>query len=87
MNVAEFTHPNVKHRSDIITNENNQQPDSVFTREDIDRKIMNFVTPWNIGRENIENIKLADWKTFNEEAAACHIFMAFTKNVEAKKTS
>ena len=35
-------------------------------------------------REIIENIKLADWKTLNEEAAACHIFMAFTKNDEAK---
>ena len=36
-------------------------------------------------REIVENIKLADWKTFNEEAAACHIFMAFTKNEDAKK--
>ena len=36
-------------------------------------------------REIIENIKLADWKTFNEEAAAYHIFMAFTKNEDAKK--
>ena len=33
----------------------------------------------------MENIKLADWKTFNEEAAACHIFMQFTKNEDVKK--
>ena len=36
-------------------------------------------------REIIENIRLADWSTFTEEAAACHIFMAFTKDEEAKR--
>ena len=36
-------------------------------------------------REIIENIRLAEWNTFTEEAAACHIFMAFTKDDEAKK--
>ena len=30
-------------------------------------------------RELIENIRVADWATFNEEAAACHIFMNSTK--------
>ena len=30
-------------------------------------------------REIIENIRLADWQTFTEDAAACYIFMAFTK--------
>ena len=36
-------------------------------------------------REIIENIRLADWQTFTEEAAACHIFMAFTKCEESKR--
>ena len=36
-------------------------------------------------REIIENIRLADWRTFTEEATACHIFMAFTKDEEAKR--
>ena len=36
-------------------------------------------------REIIENIKLADWNTFSEEAAAMHIFMAFTRDDEAKR--
>ena len=36
-------------------------------------------------REIIENIKLADWNTFCEEAAAMHVFMAFTRDEEAKE--
>ena len=36
-------------------------------------------------REIIENIRLAEWHTFTEEAAACHIFMAFTKCEESKR--
>ena len=36
-------------------------------------------------REIIENIKLADWNTFCEEAAAMHVFMAFTRDEEAKR--
>ena len=36
-------------------------------------------------REIIENIRLADWQSFTEEAAACHIFMAFTKCEESKR--
>ena len=36
-------------------------------------------------REIIENIRLADWQTFTEEAAASHIFMAFTKCEESKR--
>merc|ERR1712237_307701 len=36
-------------------------------------------------REIIENIKLADLNTFSEEAAAMHIFMAFTRDEEAKR--
>merc|ERR1711936_443225 len=36
-------------------------------------------------REIIENIKIADWNTFSEEAAAMHIFMAFTRDDEAKR--
>ena len=33
----------------------------------------------------MESMKLADWKTFNEESAACHISMQFTKSEDAKK--
>ena len=36
-------------------------------------------------RELIENIRVADWATFNEEAAACHIFMNSTKCEESKR--
>ena len=36
-------------------------------------------------RELIENIRVADWATFNEEAAACHIFMNSTKCKESKQ--
>merc|ERR1712208_29184 len=36
-------------------------------------------------REIVESIKLADWSTFNEEAAAMHIFMATTRDEEAKR--
>ena len=36
-------------------------------------------------REIIENIRLAEWHTFTEEAAASHIFMAFTKCEESKR--
>merc|ERR1712208_248524 len=36
-------------------------------------------------REIIENIKLADWNTFCEEAASIHVFMAFTRDEEAKR--
>merc|ERR1712208_7254 len=36
-------------------------------------------------REIVENIKMADWHTFNSEAAAMHVFMAFTRDEEAKK--
>merc|ERR1712105_440790 len=36
-------------------------------------------------REIIENIKLADWNTFCEEAAAMDVFMAFTRDEEAKR--
>ena len=28
---------------------------------------------------------MAEWKTFNEQSAACHIFMQFTKSEEARK--
>ena len=36
-------------------------------------------------REIIENIRVAEWHTFNEEAAASHIFMSFTKCEESKR--
>jgi len=36
-------------------------------------------------REIIKNIRLADWQTFREEAASCHIFIAFTKCEESKR--
>merc|ERR1712030_217651 len=36
-------------------------------------------------REIIENIRLAEWHTSTEEAAASHIFMAFTKCEESKR--
>ena len=36
-------------------------------------------------REIVESIKMADWHTFNSEAAAMHIFMAFTRDEEAKR--
>merc|ERR1712055_922023 len=36
-------------------------------------------------REIVESIKMADWHTFNSEAAAMHVFMAFTRDEEAKK--
>ena len=36
-------------------------------------------------REIIESIKMAEWKTFNEQSAACHIFMQFTKSEDARK--
>ena len=36
-------------------------------------------------REIIENIRVADWSTFNEEAAASHIFMHYTKCEESKR--
>merc|ERR1712215_613884 len=36
-------------------------------------------------REIVESIKMADWSTFNEEAAAMHIFMATTRDGEAKR--
>ena len=36
-------------------------------------------------REIMESIKMADWHTFNSEAAAMHIFMAFTRDEEAKR--
>ena len=36
-------------------------------------------------REIIENIRVADWSTFNEEAAASHIFMHSTKCEESKR--
>ena len=36
-------------------------------------------------RELIENIRVADWSTFNEEAAACHLFMNSTKCEESKR--
>ena len=36
-------------------------------------------------REIIENIRVADWSTFNEEAAASHIFMNYTKCEESKQ--
>merc|ERR1712239_57243 len=36
-------------------------------------------------REIVESIKLAEWSTFNEEAAAMHIFMATTWDEEAKR--
>ena len=36
-------------------------------------------------REIIESIKMAEWKTFNEQSAACHIFMQFTTSEEARK--
>ena len=36
-------------------------------------------------REIVESIKMADWHTFNEEAAAMHIFMANTRDEEAKR--
>merc|ERR1712030_170601 len=35
-------------------------------------------------REIVESIRLADWHTFNSEAKAMHVFMAFTRNEEAK---
>merc|ERR1712215_225350 len=35
-------------------------------------------------REIVESIKMADWHTFNSEAAAMHVFMAFTRDEEAK---
>ena len=35
-------------------------------------------------REIMENIKLADWKTFNEEAAACHIFMKMPRRLATR---
>merc|ERR1712055_41947 len=36
-------------------------------------------------REIVESIKMAEWSTFNEEAAAMHIFMATTTDEEAKR--
>merc|ERR1712090_84493 len=36
-------------------------------------------------REIVESIKLAEWSSFNEEAAAMHIFMATTTDEEAKR--
>ena len=36
-------------------------------------------------REIIESIKMADWHTFGAEAAAMHVFMAFTRDEEAKR--
>merc|ERR1712236_62392 len=35
-------------------------------------------------RQIVESIRLADWHTFNSEAAAMHVFMAFTRDEEAK---
>ena len=35
-------------------------------------------------REIVESIKLAEWSSFNEEAAAMHIFMATTTDEVAK---
>ena len=36
-------------------------------------------------REIVESIKMADWHSFNAEAAAMHIFMATTRDEEAKR--
>ena len=36
-------------------------------------------------REIMEKIKMAEWKTFNEQSAACHIFMQGSKSEEARK--
>merc|ERR1712215_248555 len=36
-------------------------------------------------RQIIESIKLAEWSSFNEDAAAMHIFMATTKDEVAKR--
>merc|ERR1712055_108302 len=36
-------------------------------------------------REIVESIKLAEWSTFNEDAAAMHIFMATTTDEVAKR--
>ena len=36
-------------------------------------------------RELIEHIRVADWTTFNEEAAACHLFLNSVRCEEAKR--
>merc|ERR1712236_56482 len=36
-------------------------------------------------RELTERVRMADWKTFNEQAAICHLFMNGCKSEEAKK--
>ena len=36
-------------------------------------------------RELTKNVCVADWKTFNQEAAVCHLFLNSVKCEEAKK--
>ena len=35
-------------------------------------------------RELAENVRVADWTTFNQEAAVCHLFLNSVKCEEAK---
>merc|ERR1712208_131395 len=41
--------------------------------------------PLSYLRELIEHIRVADWITFNEEAAACHLFINSVKCEESKR--
>ena len=41
--------------------------------------------PLSYLRELIEHIRVADWATFNEEAAACHLFINSVKCEESKR--
>merc|ERR1711895_249309 len=36
-------------------------------------------------RELIDKVRMAEWKTFNEQAAVCHLFMQGCKSEEARK--
>ena len=36
-------------------------------------------------RELVEHIRVADWTTFNQEAAACHLFLKSVRCEEAKR--
>merc|ERR1712208_115329 len=41
--------------------------------------------PLSYLRELIEHIRVADWTTFNEEAAACHLFINSVRCEESKR--
>merc|ERR1712215_286427 len=38
-------------------------------------------------RELMDKVRMAEWKTFNEQAAVCHLFMQGCKSEEARKAS